>query len=148
MLRVVYTPVDLPAGVLSDWSESRGLLNFEVARGVEACDFIPSLNATIRECLSQAHWFQIWDDGEVVSVSHPECPLRCTYEVSPFTPAPPVDIREHKGHVALYVPGTATIDDMAPTLNTSIEEFLAGGRWFQLWHGEIITIDSPGRAAA
>lgn len=148
MLRVVYTPADLQAGVLSDWSEGRGLLEIKVARGVEARDFIPSLNATLRECLSQAQWYQIWDDGEVVSVAHPRCPLRCTYEVSPFKPAPPVDIREHKGHVALYVPASAKIEEIAPTLNTSIEEFLAGGRWFQLWRGEIVTIDSAESAAA
>lgn len=148
MLSVVYTAVDFDTGQLSDWRESRGLLEFQIARGVQAREFIPALNDTIVEALAAAHWYQIWDDGEVISVAHPDCPLRCTYEVSPFTPAPPVDIREHKGHVALYVPPTATIEDIAPTLNTSIEEFLAGGRWFQLWNGEIITIDSPGSAAA
>jgi hypothetical protein len=148
MLRVVYQAATLKAGQLSDWSESRGLLTIYVAQGVPAKDFIPSLNDTLRECLSRAHWYQIWDDGEIISVSHPESPLRCTYAVSPFEQALPVDIREHKGHVALYVPPMATIEEIAPTLNTSIEEFLAGGRWFQLWHGEIITVDSPGSAAA
>jgi hypothetical protein len=34
------------------------------------------------------------------------------------------------------------------TLNRSIEEFLAGGQWFQLWHGEIVTMDSPEANAA
>jgi hypothetical protein len=148
MLRVVYQAADLTDGRLSDWREDRGLLEFRIARGVEAQEFIPSLNSTLIDCLSHAQWYQVWDDGEVVSTAHPDCPLRCTYAVSPFRPAPPVDIREHKGHVALYVPPTATIDEIAPTLNTSIEEFLAGGRWFQLWHGEIVTMDPPSSAAA
>lgn len=148
MLRVVYQAATLRAGVLSTWREERGLLEFRVARGVEAQKFIPSLNDTLRDCLSRAGWYQVWDDGEIISVSHPRYPLTCTYEVSPFEPAPPVDLREHKGHVAVYVPATATIDDIVPILNPSLDELLAGGRWFQLWHGEIVTMESPGRAAA
>lgn len=147
MLRVIYRVDDLEPGVMAAWSEDRGLLELRIARGAKARDFIPPLNDTLRDCLSKAHWYQIWN-GEVISADHPQSPLRCTYEVSPFEPAPLVDIREHKGHVALYVPGGAKIEDIVKVLNPSIEEFLAGGQWFQLWHGEIVTMDSPDSLAA
>lgn len=147
MLRVIYRAGDLKPGTMADWHEDRGLLEFRVARGAQAKDFIPQLNDTLCDCLSKARWYQIWE-GEVICADHPQSPLRCTYEVSPFEPAPLVDIREHKGHVALYVPATATIEDIVQVLNPSIEEFLAGGQWFQLWHGEIVTMDSPEGLAA
>lgn len=147
MLRVVYKADDLEPGILSDWHEDRGYLEFRVARGTRARQFIPSLNRTLHECLSKAHWYQIWE-GEVLSADHPQSPLRVTYEPSPFRPAPLVDIREHKGHVALYLRPTATIEEVVAVLNPSIVEVLAGGRFFQLWRGEIVTMDTPGSAAA
>lgn len=147
MLRVVYQAADLKPGMLSDWYEHRGLIEFRVARGTEAQQFIPSLNATLRDCVKNVQWYQIWD-GEIISTDHPESPLCVTFEESPFTPAPLADLREHKGHVAFYVPPDATIEDIAPLLNSAIEECLAGGQWFQLWRGEIVTMDSPDSMAA
>lgn len=147
MLRVVYKADDLEPGMLSDWHEDRGYLEVRVARGKQALEFIPSLNETLRDCLSHAHWYQMWE-GEAVSVNHPQSPLRVTYEPSPFRPAPLVDIREHKGHVAVFLRPTATIEEIAPVFNASIVEVLAGGRFFQLWKGEIVTMDSPGNMAA
>jgi hypothetical protein len=142
MLRVVYQAANLKPGKMSDWRESRGLVEIRVAKGTRAKQFLPSLNETLRDFVKNAQWYQLWD-GEIVSADHPENPICVVFEVSPFQPAPYIDIREHKGRVVLYVSPTATIDRIAPLLNTSIEEFLAGGQWFQLWHGEIVTMDSP-----
>ncbi|WP_282790828.1 hypothetical protein [Streptomyces sp. CC224B] len=142
MLRVVYQAADLTPGKLSGWREDRGLLEISVARGVQAQVFIPSLNATLLDLVSKAQWYQLWE-GEIISADHPQSPVRCTFAVSPFRSALPVEIREHKGHVALYVPPTATIDDIEPVLNRSIAEFLDGRQWFQVWRGEIVTMDSP-----
>lgn len=147
MLRVVYQAVDLKPGTLSDWSEDRGLVEISVARGTRAGQLIPSLNATLRDLVKNTQWYQLWE-GEVVSGDHPENPVCVTFEASPFRPAPLVDFREHKGHVALYVPPTAEIEEIVPVLNSSIEECLAGGQWFQLWRGEIVTMDSPDSLAA
>lgn len=147
MLRVVYRPAILRQGLLTDWYEDRGYLEFRVAAGTKAREFIPSLNATLRDFMKNAQWYQIWE-GEIISADHPKSPLRCTYEVSPFHPAPLVDIRERKGNVTLRLPASATIEEIVQVLNPSIEEFLAGGQWFQLWHGEIVTMDSPDSMAA
>jgi hypothetical protein len=142
MLRVVYKVVDLDPGVISDWRESRGLVEILIARGLEPHEFIPSLNKTLLDFVNTAHWYQIWE-GEVVSVASPDSPLRVTFELASPTLEAPVDIREHKGHVALHVHPLTSTGMFIGVLNRSIEEFLAGGQWFQLWHGEIVTMDSP-----
>jgi hypothetical protein len=147
MLRVVYHAANLGPGKLSDWYEDRGFVEFRVARGTQARHFIPSLNETLRDFLGRSDWYQMWE-GEVVSADHPSSPIRVTFEPSPFHPAPLAEVREHKGHVALYLAPTATIEEIAPVLNASVEEVLDGGCWFQLWHGEIVTMDSPDSMAA
>jgi hypothetical protein len=147
MLRVVYQAADLEPGTLSDWYEDRGLVEIRVARGTRAPQFVPSLNETLRDFLSQAEWYQLWE-GEIISANHPQSPLRVTFEVSRMRPAPIVHIREYKGEVIMPVSPTATVEQFVQTLNPSLEEFLAGGQWFQVWRGEIVTMDSPGSAAA
>lgn len=142
MLRVVYQATDLSAGTLSDWTEDRGLVQIRVNRGATPAEFIPSLNRTLADFLANANWYQLWE-GEIVSINSPGSPLRVTYELSRLKPSPVVNIREHKGHVALHVSPTATAEEFVRLLNPSIEEFLAGGQWFQLWNGEIVTMDSP-----
>lgn len=147
MLRVVYQAADLAPGVLSDWREDRGLVEIRVARGLEPVDFIPSLNETLLDFVNTAQWYQLWE-GEVVSAASPKSPLRVTFELSSPSLEAPVEIREHKGHVALLVHPVTSTGMFLGTLNRSIEEFLAGGQWFQLWHGEIVTMDSPEADAA
>ncbi|WPO70264.1 hypothetical protein [Streptomyces sp. KN37] len=133
---------DLADGKLSDWREDRGLVEISVARRAKPRDFIPSLNRTLADFLSQAEWYQVWD-GEVVSANSPDSPLRCTFELAHFQPAPLLHIREHKGLVELHISPHATVERFVQALNKSNEEFLAGGRWFQAWKGEIVTMDSP-----
>lgn len=147
MLRVVYKADDLPSGVVSDWREDRGLVEIRVAREAKPRDFIPSLNRTLRDFLTNTEWFQLWE-GEVISADHPQSPLRVTFELSHLVPTPTVYIREEKGDVILYVSPTASVEEFVQTLNPSIEEFLDGGQWFQLWRGEIVTMDSDEYAAA
>jgi len=147
MLRVVYKLEDLPAGTDTDWREDRGLVEVLIAKGLEPAEFIPSLNETLLDFVNTAQWFQIWE-GEVISASSPSSPLRVTFELSSPQLEAPVEIREHKGLVSLHVhPRTSTAMFLG-TLNRSIEEFLAGGQWFQLWRGEIVTMDSPEANAA
>jgi len=147
MLRVVYKTADLAPGILSDWREGRGLVEIRIARGLEPAAFIPSLNETLLDFVNTAQWYQIWE-GEVVSAASPQSPLRVTFELSSPELEAPVEIREHKGHVALLVHPLTSTGMFIGTLNRSIEEFLAGGQWFQLWHGEIVTMDSPEANAA
>ncbi|MET9550601.1 hypothetical protein ABZY36_35650 [Streptomyces sp. NPDC006627] len=147
MLRSVYKAADLPDGKLSDWREDRGLVEISVARHAKPRDFIPSLNHTLADFLAQAEWYQVWG-GEVVSAKSPDSPLRCTFELSRLRPAPLLHIREHKGLVELHISPHATVEQFVEALNPSNARFLAGGRWFQAWRGEIVTMDSPETLAA
>lgn len=143
MLRSVYRAADdLIDGKLSDWREARGLVEISVARHAKPHEFIPSLNRTLADFLSQAEWYQIWE-GEVISAKSPDSPLRCTFELSRLRPAPLLDIREDKGLVALHISPAATVEELVNIINPSNAEFLAGGQWFQVWKGEIVTMDSP-----
>lgn len=148
MLRVVYSATDdLADGKVSDWHESRGLVEISVARHATPAQFIPSLNRTLADFLAQAEWYQIWE-GEVISAKSPGSPLRCTFELSRLRPAPLLDIREDKGLVALHISPLATVEQFVHIINPGNVEFLAGGCWFQLWRGEIVTMDSPEAVAA
>lgn len=144
MLRVVYQVADLKPGVMSDWHEERGLVEIRIARGARPAEFIESLNTTLRDFLATAEWYQLWR-GEVISIDSPGSPLRVTFELSRIRPAPPVDIVEDKGLVILHVSRTTSLGEFVEALNPSIETFLDGGQWFQLWKGEIVTMDSPGQ---
>ncbi|MFH9579045.1 hypothetical protein ACH4MO_13740 [Streptomyces globisporus] len=142
MLRAVYEAADLEPGVISNWREERGLLQISVARHATPQQFTRSLNRTLADVLGGAHWYQVWR-GEVISVASPACPLRVHFQISEFNPAPLVEIRERKGLVSVHVSPTATADEFAHALNPALEELLAGGQWFQLWQGEILTATSP-----
>ena len=69
--------------------------------------------------------------------------LRVEYEVDALEPGQFVKIEERRGTVVIRCERTADAAQLVGALNTAIEEFLAGGQWFQLWKGEIVTMDSP-----
>lgn len=141
MLRIVYRAVDLKPGVISDWHEERGLFEVLIDRHTTPDAFVRSLNQTLHKGMSNASWYQLWD-GEVVSVTSPDRPLRVTFELSRLFDAPPVEIRERRGHVTCHVAPTVTAEEFTRALNPAAEAMLSAGQWFQLWHGEIITVDS------
>lgn len=145
MLRAVYEAADLDAGVISNWREDRGLLQISVARHATPAEFTQALNGTLADILECAHWFQVWR-GEVISIASPSSPLRVRFQLSDFSPAPLVDMRERKGLVTIHVAPDALVDEFVQALNAAVGELLAGGQWFQLWHGEIVTMDSPDAA--
>lgn len=142
MLRAVYEAANLEHGVISDWREDRGLLQISVARHASPPEFTRSLNRTLADVLASAHWYQVWR-GEVMSIASPSSPLRVHFQISDFSPAPLVDMRERKGLVTVHVSPDAKADEFVHALNPVVAELLAGGQWFQHWKGEIVTMDSP-----
>jgi hypothetical protein len=147
MLRVEYRAADLEPGVLSEWHAARGYAGVRVARGTTPAEFVPSLNQTLRDFLAHTEWYQVWD-SEIVSASDPQSPLRIRFELSRMDPSPILQVREYRGKVVVLVRATATLDEFVSLLNRSTEELLAGGQFFQVWRGEIVTMDSPSSAAA
>lgn len=149
MLRVVYEATrDLEPGRLVEVRESRGRIDVKIDRDAPAEQFTKALNAALTAFLANCGWFQIWR-GRIISADSPESPLTVEYEVDDkIDRIRCIEIRESCGLVKVHVSSGATAEDFARALNPATEAFLAGGQWFQLWHGEIITMDSPNSRAA
>jgi hypothetical protein len=149
MLRVVYeATTDLAPDRTVEIIEGRGTVRVKLRRGATAGEYLPPLNAALRVFVGNCGWFQIWR-GQIISANSPDSPLTVQYEADPkvdrFTG---VQIRENRGSVRIHVYPRARAEELARVLNPALECFLAGGQWFQLWQGEIITMDSPGASAA
>lgn len=147
MLRVIYAVADPGQGGTTSWREDRGLVEICVAPGTRAPQYTRSLNETLQDFLANSRWYQIWN-GEIRSADSPGSPLRVEFEPGIRPLDQPVEIRESRGRVVIRVDQRTTPEQFVHALNPAIEEFLAGGRWFQLWQGEIVTMDSPEFMAA
>ena len=151
MLRVVHeATTDLAPGLMAEISETRGLITIKLREGAVAKDCIPFLNDGLKEHVDQCRWFQIWR-GQIISADSPDSPLTIQYVPDPDVPLRLcVQLREDRGAVRLHVNPNAPTELLARVLNVTVDEFLAGGQWFQLWQGEIVTIDDDckGNAAA
>ncbi|MFJ5973579.1 hypothetical protein [Streptomyces sp. NPDC093060] len=149
MLRVVYEAThDLDPGQTVEIIETRGRVTIQLSAGSYAADYVPALNAALAKFVSKCGWFQIWR-GQIISADSPDSPLTVQYETDPDVDRTQgVQIREGKGVVRLHICPELTAEDLARAVNRPIQLFLAGGQWFQLWQGEIITMDSPEASAA
>lgn len=149
MLRVVYEATrDLDPGQIAEVREYRGRISIKVDEFAPAEQFAKALNAALKSFLADCGWFQIWR-GRILSADSPERPLTVEYEADDkIDRVRCVEIRESCGLVKVHVSSSATTKEFVGALNPAIERFLAGGQWFQLWHGEIITMDSPDSRAA
>lgn len=139
---------NLVPGEAVEIRESRGRLRVLMDRTapIERC--AETLNAALNEFLADCGWFQIWR-GRIISADSPESPLTVRYVVDPrLTWRKVIEMRESCGLVQIHIAPTATVDAFARAINPALKDFLAGGQWFQLWEGEIITMDSPDARAA
>lgn len=60
-----------------------------------------------------------------------------------LTETDPVCVTERRGHVTFHcLPGPFTAEGVE-ALTAAAKKVLAGGQWFQLWQGDIISMDSP-----
>lgn len=70
--------------------------------------------------------------------------LRVTYELSnELRPEAPIRVSEGRGWVHYELHNGVFVPEGAAALNSCSEQFLAGGQWFQLWRGDIISMTSP-----
>jgi hypothetical protein len=143
MLRVVYeaTP-DLDDGQTVDIHEARGRVLVKVREDADVEEYIQALNAELKTFLAGCGWFQLWR-GRIISADYPGRPL--TVQFAPDAKVDPrkgIEIRESCGLVKIHVSHRATADRLVRALNPALVKFLAGGQWFQLYEGEIVTMDS------
>jgi hypothetical protein len=141
MLHVVYEATrELEPGRLVQIEEVRGRVTVKVRAGARADQYVPPLNAALAHFVGQCSWFQIWR-GKIVSADSPDSPLTVQYEADPdVSRVQGVQIRERCGVVRLHVCPEVPAEELVQALNPAIEKFLAGGQWFQLWNGEIVTM--------
>jgi hypothetical protein len=143
MLRVVYEAINLDPARPAAVQESRGRVDIALRRGATADEYIPPLNEEIKGLVGRCGWFQIWR-GQIISPDSPGSPLTVRYEADgKVDRRVGVQIRERCGVVRFHVCPDLYAEDLVRVLNPAVERFLAGGQWFQLWQGEIVTMDSP-----
>lgn len=149
MLRVVYgTKPHLRLGKLVEIREARGCLSVDIQEDADVDEYTTALNSELERFLAGCNWFQIWR-GRIISADSPESPLTVTYQADDQIDARKcVEVRESCGLVVVHVASSATVAQFTDAMNRATEAFLAGGQWFQLWQGEIITMDSPEADAA
>jgi hypothetical protein len=149
MLRVVYeATADLERQRLVEIIETRGRVAVKLREGATADEYLAPLNEELKRFVDRCSWFQIWR-GQIISADSPDSPLTVQFEPDGHVDhAQGVNIRELGGVVRLHVCPELTAGELARAVNRPIELFLAGGQWFQLWEGEIVTMDSPDSRAA
>ncbi|QLJ01472.1 hypothetical protein HZZ00_10870 [Streptomyces sp. NEAU-sy36] len=144
MLRVVYEAThDIDPRQLVDITEARGRVTIKISAGTYASEFVPALNEALAAFVGECGWFQIWR-GQYLSADSPDSPLTVQYVLDPEVDLRScVQIREDCGAVRLHIYPRVPAELLVRVLNPAIAKFLAGGQWFQLWQGEIVTMDSP-----
>lgn len=55
----------------------------------------------------------------------------------------PVQVRESRGNVTFELYRGLFLPRGVAALNSATSMVLAGGQWFQLWRGEVVSMDSP-----
>jgi hypothetical protein len=139
MLHVTYEAVDdLEPGRLARIDEGRGRIRILLDRHELLKDVVRQLNVEINDLMSLARWFQLWED-EIVGRDTPGSPLRVVYLLHLEQPSGAI-IHEKKGLVSVRIDPAMSVAQFAAAMNPASKLFLAGGRWFQLYAGEIIDI--------
>lgn len=55
----------------------------------------------------------------------------------------PVEVEERRGQVRYLLSRGLFVPEGVAALNSATAQVLAGGQWFQLWRGEIVSMSSP-----
>ena len=137
MLDVTYEAVnDLPQGRLAKIDEDRGCIRVRLDKREPLPEVVRRLNTEIDTLMSASHWFQLWRD-EVVSRATPGSPLRIKYLLHRLVPGTAIAL-EGKGLVEVHIDPSLDTEQFAAAMNEVTKEQLDGGRWFQMYAGEII----------
>lgn len=150
MLCVTYEAVeDLAPGRLAWIDEDRGSLRVELDKNAPLEDVVRQLNIEFEELLAEAHWFQLWR-GEIVSRYTPDAPLSVHFILERLRCQPPdtAAVLEDRGLVKVHIDPGLDTEMFAAAMNPGVRQLLHAGQWFQLYAGEIVTMDTPGYLAA
>ncbi|MET9813220.1 hypothetical protein [Streptomyces sp. NPDC006355] len=141
MLHVTYEAVnDLPPGRLVDVDENPGRVTIRFDADAPLREVVRDFNIEVDRMVRSARWFQLWDD-EIVSFNSPRHPLRIEF-VLEKEEHQGVVFEERKGDLKAFVDPDIDVTRFAAVMNTLTAEHLSGGRWFQLYGGEIHDVSS------
>lgn len=139
MLHVTYEAVgDLTPGRLVHIDEDRGRVEILFDRHAPLADVVRQFNIEIHGMVRSARWFQLWDD-EIVSCNTPSTPLRIEFVLEKKEPWGAV-FEERKGDLKAFVDPAIDVTRFAAVMNVLTAQHISGGRWFQLFGGEIVDI--------
>ncbi|GAB2696943.1 hypothetical protein [Kitasatospora kifunensis] len=57
-----------------------------------------------------------------------------------------IDITEERGHVIFKIASYLEPQEIIDALNEGVAAVLAGGHWFQEWHGEVVSVNYEAKA--
>ncbi|HCA85503.1 MAG TPA: hypothetical protein DEQ61_08420 [Streptomyces sp.] len=57
--------------------------------------------------------------------------------------ARPVAVKERRGDITFELCRGLFLPEGVAALNSAVGQILAGGQWFQLWKGEVVSMASP-----
>lgn len=69
--------------------------------------------------------------------------LSITYELADLPEDAPVVVREARGRVKYELSRGLFVPEHAAALEAATEMVIAGGQWFQLWRGDVVSLRSP-----
>lgn len=143
MLQIVYrATTDVDRGQVVEIDEARGQVTVNVHQDASADEAARALTREVQKLLARCTWFQIWR-GRVICADSDNS-LAVKYEADDIVDRMKVvEIRETRGLVTFHIARSASAPVFTLALTRALERFLAGGQWFQLWEGEIITMDTP-----
>ncbi|MER8004834.1 hypothetical protein [Streptomyces sp. NPDC094149] len=136
MLHVTYEAVtDLPPGRLAHVKEDHGSVEILLDGHAPLADVVHQFNIEIDNMVRSVRWFQLWDD-EIVSCNTPSRPLRIEF-ILENKEHRGVVFEERKGDLKAFVDPDIDVPRFAAVMNILTAKHLSGGRWFQLYGGEI-----------
>jgi hypothetical protein len=139
MLHVTYEAVDeLPPGRLVQIDEDGGRVDILLDQREPLEDVVRQFNIEIHGMVRSARWFQLWDD-EIVSWNTPAKPLQIEFLMERKERLGVV-FAEDKGDLKAFVDPDIDVERFAAVMNILTAQHLSGGRWFQLYGGEIYDV--------
>lgn len=69
--------------------------------------------------------------------------LSVRYILDDLEPDMPVEVTERRGEVLYRLCRGLFVPEGVAALNSATAAVLAGGQWFQLWRGDIVSMASP-----
>jgi len=136
MLHVTYEAVDhLAPGTFVHIDEDHGRVEIQLDGDAPLEDVVRQFNIEIHGMVRSARWFQLWND-EIVSCNTPSAPLRIEF-ILKMKEQWGVVFEERKGNLEAFVDPDIDVPRFAAVMNVLTAQHISGGRWFQLYGGEI-----------